>query len=637
MAWLGTWANRVSVLLDHTKVSAALTNFPVLIRLGSSVGANSSDLTPVFDELTADANRYKIAVTTSDGTTQCKVEIARWDDTNEVAFLWVKVPSVSNSADTILYLYYDILQADNTAYVGDVGSVPGIDVWSNDYVCVLHMTESGNGTANEFKDSSGNSNHGAGVSGTKVPTRTANSLWGYHQNFDGTDDRIKIDDTATGTNSGDLSQLTTGYLSTSFWINYDTLTLSTYGGYRQIITKSGDSNATLEYHFRMYPDTTAYPGRTCFYVYKPNQSLGAGASILRSETIRASEWHYIASVCDNDSYATGYHNMFIFHPQSGTTEWKDWMGMEYNNSDDGYDVYPPGSKLAPLWIGGGWDGCPSAWNLDGSIAEYHVRNVKSTTAWVNATYYTQADNLISYGALESGDTVSIEVAAQDDDILVWWTGAAWTSNQTGTILRVGYYDATDQRCGAGMRYLNVTIPKDATITTAYLKLIPTSTWSQTTVNAVIVGEDVDDAAIFSTIADYKTRRGLTDAPGVSGGSITTASISWDNIGGWTAGSEVQTPDIKTIIQEIVNRASWASGNDMVIFVDDHAASSETDANYHSRTWASYDNVTYTAPTLYVEYVPPASGWAHKCSGLASPAKVCSVTNATIAKINTVVV
>ena len=50
--------------------------------------------------------------------TQCDVEIESW---NTQAYLWVKVPTINAGAATVLYLYYDATQPDNTAYVGDIG------------------------------------------------------------------------------------------------------------------------------------------------------------------------------------------------------------------------------------------------------------------------------------------------------------------------------------------------------------------------------------------------------------------------------------------------------------------------------------------------------------------------------------
>ena len=153
MALLGTWAKRIAITIDHTKVDADLVDFPVCIHLAAAAGISSDDVSAVFDELTSDANRKKIAVTTSDGSSECYVEIEKWDTTNEQAVLHVKVPSVSSSADTTLYIYYDSAQAENTSYVGDTGDAVSQNVWDSYYSFVLHMIRQSDGSV---KDSSVN-------------------------------------------------------------------------------------------------------------------------------------------------------------------------------------------------------------------------------------------------------------------------------------------------------------------------------------------------------------------------------------------------------------------------------------------------------------------------------------------------
>ena len=140
-SWLGTWAKRVKIILDKDQVDALLSNFPVMIYLSASSGQSNQDLSSIFDELTSDDNRKKIAVTIANGQTQCYVEIERWDDTNEKAWLHVKVPSISSSIDTELYIYYDSSEDDNTTYVGDVGSTPGQTVWDSNFKAVYHLGE----------------------------------------------------------------------------------------------------------------------------------------------------------------------------------------------------------------------------------------------------------------------------------------------------------------------------------------------------------------------------------------------------------------------------------------------------------------------------------------------------------------
>ena len=80
--WLSGWDKRVKITIDHNDVTSDLTNFPVLIYLSDSSGRNNDDVTFVFNELNSDANRQKIAVTTNDKTTECYVEIEKWNTAN---------------------------------------------------------------------------------------------------------------------------------------------------------------------------------------------------------------------------------------------------------------------------------------------------------------------------------------------------------------------------------------------------------------------------------------------------------------------------------------------------------------------------------------------------------------------------
>jgi hypothetical protein len=137
--WLSGWNKRAKVTLDHNDIASSLSNFSVLVCLSNSSGTSYDNVTFVFDELQSDANRKKIAITTSDGITQCYVEIEKWDTANKKAWLWVKVPSISNTTDTDLYLYYDKDNAENTVYVGDTGSTPANNVWDSNFKGVYHL------------------------------------------------------------------------------------------------------------------------------------------------------------------------------------------------------------------------------------------------------------------------------------------------------------------------------------------------------------------------------------------------------------------------------------------------------------------------------------------------------------------
>lgn len=134
----------------------------------------------------------------------------------------------------------------------------------------------------------------------------------------------------------------------------------------------------------------------------------------------------------------------------------------------------------------------------------------------------------------------------------------------------------------GVRFRNVTIPQGETIIYAFVLFEAGATRAATTVNLTIQGEDTDDAAAFSTHANF------------TGRTRTTASVAWNGIGTWTLGQFYESPGITTIIQEIVDRAGWASGNDLVVFFANNASS----ANAY-REAVAHDDPTENAPILYI--------------------------------------
>lgn len=135
-SFLSEFDNRIELTIDHTKVDAALSYFPVHVHLSNSSGSTSQDVREVFDEV--GANSKKIAITASDGVTKLFVEIERWDQANKEAWLWVRVPDISASIDTTLYLYYDntvddqdvrVLSEATDAFTGTNDDLPNQGLW----------------------------------------------------------------------------------------------------------------------------------------------------------------------------------------------------------------------------------------------------------------------------------------------------------------------------------------------------------------------------------------------------------------------------------------------------------------------------------------------------------------------------
>lgn len=132
------------------------------------------------------------------------------------------------------------------------------------------------------------------------------------------------------------------------------------------------------------------------------------------------------------------------------------------------------------------------------------------------------------------------------------------------------------------RFVNVTIPSGATILTAKVTIQHYGSASGTTVNVRIKGQSDSNPITFSTVADFDAR------------TKTTAFIDWNNLPDMDADTDYDTPDITSIIQEIIGIAGWASGNSLVLFFEDNGST-----NY--RQPGSYNYSTTVCARLDVTY------------------------------------
>ncbi|MES2526620.1 MAG: DUF2341 domain-containing protein [Bdellovibrionota bacterium] len=94
--WDTDWAKRKRITLNNNDQATAFTNMPVLVRLNSSRISYASFLSGGED----------IRFTLSDHTTVLNHEIETWNPSGE-SLIWVRVPALSASAETSIYMYYD--------------------------------------------------------------------------------------------------------------------------------------------------------------------------------------------------------------------------------------------------------------------------------------------------------------------------------------------------------------------------------------------------------------------------------------------------------------------------------------------------------------------------------------------------
>jgi hypothetical protein len=134
----------------------------------------------------------------------------------------------------------------------------------------------------------------------------------------------------------------------------------------------------------------------------------------------------------------------------------------------------------------------------------------------------------------------------------------------------------------GMRFGSVAIPRAATIVNAYVQFKVDET-SSTSGSLTVQGQAADNAATFTTATANISSRTRTL------GSAPWTPAAWPTKG--VAGPDQRTPNIAPVIQEIVNRPGWASGNSLVILI----------SGTGKRVAESFNGDKTGAALLHVEY------------------------------------
>jgi len=180
----------------------------------------------------------------------------------------------------------------------------------------------------------------------------------------------------------------------------------------------------------------------------------------------------------------------------------------------------------------------------------------------------------------TGDTgtgvVDVRVAASSDDAEEKITGGM---RMTSSDLEL-VYDSGEQT--VGMRFNGVDIPLGASIANAYVQFQTDEADSDPT-SLTIKGEAADNAVTFAATTNNISSRPTTAS------YVSWSPDPWLIVG--EAGSAQRTPDISSIIQEIVNRPGWTNGNSLVIIITGTGV----------RTAEAYEGVAAAAPLLHVEY------------------------------------
>ncbi len=210
-----------------------------------------------------------------------------------------------------------------------------------------------------------------------------------------------------------------------------------------------------------------------------------------------------------------------------------------------------------------------------SVTVSEERKRRTTTRETMVAFDGDPANAPELQVMHSGGTaVSSRVGSSLDDTEEWGPDSF---NYTDSSDLEFFQD--EGRQIIGLRFNNVAIPQGATVDSAIVEFEVDLTNPPGEVAGIVTGEDVDNAPALVAENLHLTNR-LAANP-----TTATSSFSWTE--DYAVDDKVPTPDIASIIQEIVDRASWASGNSIVLFFTDDMTLKAADIEFIDATdpWA----------------------------------------------------
>ena len=171
------------------------------------------------------------------------------------------------------------------------------------------------------------------------------------------------------------------------------------------------------------------------------------------------------------------------------------------------------------------------------------------------------------GALTSSDDMTVTAAATGGssttlDIPIRAGSDDAEENNTSRAVSLSSSDLELTTDGStvqtvGLRFTNVTVPRGATLTNAYVQFSVDEVSTGAT-NLTIAAQDADTAATFTTGTGNISSRPRTAA------AVAWTPASWPTVG--ARGPDQRTPDLAAPLNQVVQRTGWTSGNALALII-----------------------------------------------------------------------
>lgn len=322
--WDSSWQYRKEITIYHTNVEASLVNFPVLISYISSDFTAHAQL---------DGDDFAFVDATK--TIKFNHEIESYNNATGELVVWVKIPSLSSTQDTIFYLYYGNPHCTNQQNVEGT--------WDDYFIGVWHMKDK---TPLSIADSTGHNSDGI-KHGTSSSIQVAAKM-GMGQDFERNDSQYIQTADKTILN-------TSGRFTIELWFNPESL-----GNHGEMVHKGIQNKITYDVncHADKQVSTQTYDGVS-------NPILYTGIGTVSTPGI----WYHFAVTSDK-----GKTDGFKAYLNKSMMAQCDEDTGDINNSNPLF--FGKRDFVSPLYF-------------DGILDEIRISNIPRSSAWLNTSYNNQ--------------------------------------------------------------------------------------------------------------------------------------------------------------------------------------------------------------------------------------------------------
>jgi hypothetical protein len=346
---------RKAITIPAAGVAGSLSDFPVLV----SIASDNQLRTVANGGHVQNSNGYDIVFRGADGTTPLPHEIESYYPLTGQLTAWVKVPALSSSADTVIYMYY------GDSSVTSPTETPA-DVWDSNFKGVYHLKESIGTTIN---DSAPSANTGTAANS---PALGSDGKIGKATTFDGSNDYVY-----TTTQFDNPQEFTI-----EAWFKTGSASGKKIIGFESNRTETNSGS----YDRHIWVDTD---GKLRFGCYE-----GSVVRVVSPNSYNDNQWHHVVGVRDNSPdllylYVDGLPkgNIASAHAEDFSGYWR--IGSY---------------KL------GGWQGGANGY-FPGAIDEVRISHVARSADWIRTEYNNQSSPSTFY-TLGSEETVAAPVYYQ---------------------------------------------------------------------------------------------------------------------------------------------------------------------------------------------------------------------------------